>query len=118
MFPLTDTASRPGGKTGVISVMVLIFLAGAVVGGFAMSFHGTLHRQPFWTESGKQASLEKLKTELNLTPAQTDQLAMILDDFAKYYRTVLAEGKSRVYQILNDEQRKKFDRIMAEKRPR
>jgi hypothetical protein len=38
----------------------------------------------------------------------------ILNDFWQYYRTVLSESKIKVEQILNEEQRRKFERILQE----
>jgi DNA-directed RNA polymerase sigma subunit (sigma70/sigma32) len=55
-----------------------------------------------------------VKKELDLTPVQVEQMETILDDFAKYYTTVLSDGKSRILQILNDDQKKKFEKMLAE----
>jgi len=97
-----------------VVTMVLIFLCGAAFGALAMNLgaHNRLHKAPFWTESGKAISLEKLKNELELTPAQTEQVALVLDDFVKYYRTVLSDGKTRIMQLLNEEQRRRYERLM------
>ena len=94
-------------------------MCGALAGAVAMNLgaHRPLHKAPFWTESGKALSLENLKHELDLTPAQTEQLESILDDFVKYYRTVLSDGKSRIMQLLNDQQKRKFEKMMQENRP-
>ncbi len=74
--------------------------------------HTRLHREPFWTDTGKVLSINRLQRELNLTPEQVTQMQSVLDDFAQYYRTVLSDGKTRIYSILNDEQRRKFDEII------
>ena len=97
--------------------LVLVFFAGAVVGAVAMTLgaHNLLHRSPFWTTSGKSIYLEKIRKDLDLTPAQTEQMESILDDFGKYYRAVLADGKSRILQILDDAQRRKFEQIRQER---
>jgi len=65
--------------------------------------------------------MTRLKTELDLTPEQTEQLKTVLDDFFTYYYTlqaqlddVRASGKQRILRILDDGQKKKFDKIMAE----
>jgi len=42
----------------------------------------------------------------------------VLNDFWQYYRTVLTDGRSRVEQILNEDQRKKFGRMLQESQPR
>ena len=103
-----------GPRTACISTLALVFLCGAVVGAlaFTLGAHKRLHREAFWTESGRAIAVERVKKELDLTPAQGDQLDSILDDFAKYYTTVLSDGKSRIMHILNDEQKKKFERML------
>ena len=49
---------------------------------------------------------------MDLTPDQTDKLKSILDDFSKYYQDVLATGKGSIYKILNEDQRRRFDRLL------
>ena len=68
-------------------------------------------RQPTF---GKDAYFEHLRQELNLTPAQAEQVQSVLNDFWQYYRTVLTDSKDRVERLLNDEQRKKFERMLQE----
>ncbi len=77
--------------------------------------HNRLHKAPFYTEAGKAIYFERVKKDLSLTPEQSEQMESILDDFSKYYRTVLADGKSRIMQILNDDQRRKFEQILLER---
>ncbi|MGH9657485.1 MAG: hypothetical protein ACRD96_03015 [Bryobacteraceae bacterium] len=100
-----------------LSSVIVVFLTGALAGAVAMNFgaHKWMHRPtPFWTESGKAASLQKWRRELNLTPEQTQQLESILDDFGMYYKNVLGDGRSRILKILNDDQKKKLDKLMLE----
>jgi hypothetical protein len=107
-------------RAACISALVLVFLCGAVVGALAfnMGVHRYFHRAAFWTDAGKTAYLDRIKKELDLSPTQTSQMESILDDFAKYYVTVLSDGKSRILQILNDEQKRKFEKLLEEsKRP-
>ena len=112
------TAVRPlqNPKVSIAFTLVLVFLVGAVVGALAMNLgvHKGLHRVPFWTDPGKQISLQRLQKELDLTPEQTEQLKTALDDFSRYYQDVLAIGKTSIYRILNDRQQQKFDRLMNE----
>jgi hypothetical protein len=114
----TDTAVRTlqNPKVGITFTLVLVFLVGAVVGALAMNVgvHKGLHRDPFWTDPGKQISLHRLQKELDLTPEQTEQLKTALDDFSRYYQDVLAIGKTSIYKILNDQQKRKFDQLMNE----
>jgi hypothetical protein len=97
------------------AVLALVFLCGAMVGAVAMNVgHNRLHRSAFWTDSGKAAYLARIKRELDLSPAQTRQMESILDDFSQYYRTVLSDGRDRILQILNDEQKQKFEQILQQ----
>jgi hypothetical protein len=96
--------------------MAVVFLCGAAAGALVMNYgaHRGLHRAAFWTDPGKEISINRLQRELDLTPAQTEQLKVLLDDFAHYYRDVLATGKRSIYKILNEEQKRKFDRLLNE----
>jgi Spy/CpxP family protein refolding chaperone len=103
-------------KTVFAVTLVLVFLCGAAAGALAMNLgvHTRLHQPTFDSPAGKALNLERLQKELDLTPAQADQMRSILNDFWDYYRTVLSDGKVRVEQILNDQQRQKFERILQE----
>jgi uncharacterized membrane protein len=96
--------------------LVLVFLCGAVAGALAMNLgvHTRLHQPAFDTPAGKALYFEHLEKELDLTPTQAEQMRSILNDFWDYYRTVLTDSKARVEQILNEEQRRKFERILQE----
>jgi len=110
----------------LLLVLALIFLCGAVAGALAMgvAVHRMpgLHRPaPSWREGGKEISLQRFKKELNLTPAQTEELELVLDDFMKYYQMlqsqmddVRAMGKTRILRVLDDQQKRKFEKMLAE----
>jgi Spy/CpxP family protein refolding chaperone len=114
----TYSAVRPmqHPRTAFCLTMLAVFLCGAAAGALVMNYgaHRGLHRAAFWTDPGKEISINRLQRELDLTPAQTEQLKVLLDDFAHYYRDVLATGKRSIYKILNDEQKRKFDRLLNE----
>jgi len=97
-----------------LTVLVLVFLCGAVAGALVMNFgvHNRLHQPAFDTRAGRTLYFEHLRKELDLTPAQAEQMQSILDDFWKYYRTVLSDSKSRIDEVLNPAQRAKFDRML------
>ena len=59
-----------------------------------------------------------MQKELDLTPAQSEQMQSILNDFWQYYRTVLSDSKQRVEQLLNEQQRKKFEQLLQQQQPR
>ena len=97
--------------------IALVFLVGVIAGAVAMNLgaHKWLHRSPpFWTEGGKEVSLQRWTKELDLTPEQSQEMMVILDDFGTYYRNVLSDGKARILRILNDDQKRKFDKLLAE----
>jgi len=59
-------------------------------------------------------SVTEMKDGLNLSDEQTKQLSSILDDFSLYYDNLLADGKSRILQILKPDQKKLFDQMLQQ----
>jgi len=101
-------------------------LAGAVIYKLVSQPVSAKHVAAGWKDSTKDQTLTHLKRELHLTPDQAAEIETALDDFSLYYQMlqsqmeeVMASSKSRIDQVLNEEQRKKFSRIMSElKQPR
>jgi len=106
-------------RLAVAVTLTLVFLCGAAAGAVAMNLgvHNLLHQPPFDTAAGKTIYFERLQKELDLTPTQSEQIQSVLNDFWVYYRTVLSDSKARVEQLLNEEQRKKFERMLQEAAP-
>jgi hypothetical protein len=105
----------------IFSTLLLVFLAGATTGAVSMKFglHDILHRSA--PPASKEAVLQKFRTDLNLTPAQTDKISLVLDDYRHYYQSVQdqlddirATGKMRILQELDPSQRDKFQKMMGE----
>jgi hypothetical protein len=110
----TATLPRPAERVAIVSFL-LVFLCGAVLGAVVMSYW--LHPGLHGTRPGKDGmsmSILEWKEELSLTDDQTRQLTSILDDFSRYYDNLLADGNTRIVQILNSEQKQKYERMMAE----
>ncbi len=68
----------------------------------------------------REVTVRQFRQELILTPQQTEQLETILDDFFTYYHTlqaqlddVRASGKQRILRILDENQKRRFEKIMA-----
>lgn len=81
----------------------------------SLGIHSSLHRPaPAWTDSARQLTLERWKKELNLSDDQSKQIEQVLDDFAKYYDNVLADGNSRILLILDERQRLKFQKMLKD----
>ena len=115
----TRASGLRGSRVTCVATMTLVFMAGALAGALAMNlgFHKYMHRStPFYTEGGKEIWLQRWKKDLNLTPDQTQEMAVILDDFGIYYRNVLSDGKARILKILNEDQKKKFDQLLEQQR--
>jgi hypothetical protein len=118
----TQAGVRPAGsRMACVLPITLVFLTGVLAGAVGMSIggHGWLHHRQgaaFWTDGGKEVSLQRWKKELDLTQEQSQELTVILDDFGLYYRNVLSDGKARILRILNDDQKRKFDKLLAEQR--
>ena len=95
--------------------LLLVFLCGAVIGALAMDF-GIHPRRNSTLETlqgkGKAATFARLQKELNLTPAQSEQVQSTLDDFWQYYRSVLSDCKQRIEQSLDADQKAKFERLL------
>src|ERR1700722_6955083 len=113
---VTAALPRPAEKIAIVS-FVLVFLCGAVLGAVVMSFsgHASLHGAPPLA-TGLSMSVTEWKDELDLSDQQTVQLTSVLDDFSHYYDNVLADGNSRIMQILNPEQRRKYEQMLREHR--
>src|SRR6266481_275904 len=115
----TRMSAWQGSKVTCAMAITLVFFTGAIAGAVAMNLgaHKWMHRAvPFYTEGGKELWLQRWKKELRLTPEQSQEMAVILDDFGMYYRNVLSDGKARILRILNEDQKRKFDRLLNEQR--
>jgi len=117
-------AAHPWRNPRILITLFLVFTAGFSAGLLTARLGGLHVTQaaeaaPTW-ETGRAALLERFKTEVNLTPEQTQQLEMVLDDYFTYYHTlqaqlddVRADGKERIMRLLNDDQKRRFENLMA-----
>jgi Spy/CpxP family protein refolding chaperone len=74
--------------------------------------------------SPRDAVVQRFRTELNLTPDQTQQIGAVLDDYRHYYQSlsdqledVRSTGKNHILQILDPAQREKFEKMMNDLYP-
>jgi hypothetical protein len=117
--------SRPPWQSpSILFTLFCVFVAGAATGAVGMRL-GFKPERPkpglAWTEAGREITLHKFKTDLELTPQQTEEMERILDDFMTYYQfaqqqmeDVRATGKSRILRILDNGQKAKFEKMMSE----
>jgi len=111
----------------ILSTLFLVFLAGAASGALSMQFglHDKLHRVTAAShEPTRDAVLQKFKTELDLSGDQSQRIALVLDDYRMYYQSLQDQfddlrstGRTRILQILNPDQRDKFEKMMTELAP-
>src|ERR1041384_2998136 len=103
-------------KIVAVITLALIFLCGAAAGALVMDLrvHDRMRPPILDTSAGKAIYFERLQKELDLTPAQSEQIQSVLNDFWQYYRSVMSDSKERVEQLLTDEQRKKFARLLQQ----
>ena len=107
-------------KVACAVTLTLVFLCGVAAGAVAMNLgaHGRLHQPAFDTPAGKAAYFARVQKELDLTPQQAEQMRTVLNDMWQYYRIVVTDSKARVDQLLTEEQRRRFDRLLQEHQPR
>lgn len=118
--------SRPPWQTpSILFTLLCVFLAGAATGAVTMrlGFPPERHKSGLvWNDAaGREITLHKFKKELNLSPAQTEEMERILDDFMTYYQyaqaqmeDVRATGKGRILRILQEDQKVKFEKMMGD----
>ncbi len=109
----SDEASWSNPK--VLVTLVVIFLCGAAFG--SVLTRGYIHKKIDEKQS-IAISLQNLKTELKLTPAQEKIVTKELDDYVKYYQNIQEErediaavGKKRIFDVLTPEQKIRFNQL-------
>src|SRR3569832_1969895 len=115
----------------IVLTLAGVFLAGLGTGMLGMRFglHDTIHNYvaPVPTPPNQYVVLERFRTELNLSPEQTTKLASVLADYQHYYQAVQEQieemrlrdqiddlrstGRSKILEILNADQRAKFEKM-------
>jgi hypothetical protein len=111
----SGTLPRPAERVAILSLLI-VFLCGAAAGALMMNLAKNARRGPAPVSSGLSMSVPEWKTQLNLTDDQTRQLMSILDDFSRYYDNLLADGNSRILQILDADQKKRFAQMLEDRR--
>ncbi|MBV9157749.1 MAG: hypothetical protein JO097_15905 [Acidobacteriaceae bacterium] len=109
----------------VLAILAVVFLCGAAFGSAVTRgyLHARMSAAPhdqLAIEAARKVGLERLKAQLNLTPQQEETVTKVLDDYGKYYQNieddredVAAHGKQRILDVLNDEQKKRFNEIFG-----
>jgi hypothetical protein len=119
---MVATERAPWMNPRILSTLMFVFLAGAAMGALSMRL---VHRSPAVAASGnRDAILNRFKTQLGLSNDQTQKLGVVLDDYRQYYESLQeqlddlrATGKTRILQILDEQQREKFEKMMNDLAP-
>jgi hypothetical protein len=120
-------ANEPGwSNPKVLLIFALIFLCGIAFGSALTRSYLHRHlpssrdRHEASIESAGHFGLQRLKTELNLTPEQLQFITQELDDYRKYYQNIEDErldvaehGKQRILDRLNEQQKRKFNDLFS-----
>jgi Spy/CpxP family protein refolding chaperone len=106
----------------ILTTLLLVFLAGAASG--ALSMRLIHHPAPVNAQQNREAVLNRFRTQLDLDGGQVQKLSLLLDDYSQYYESLQEQlddlrstGKTRIMQILNPEQREKFEKMMNDLAP-
>jgi hypothetical protein len=101
----------------VLAVLAVVFLCGAAIGSTVTSHY--LHSR--FAASARSLDMQQLRAELALTPQQEKIVTKELDEYAKYYQNIEDEredvaehGKQRILDVLNPEQKKRFNEIFPQ----
>lgn len=106
-------------------LLTMVFVCGAASGAlfYRLASQKVSAKPPVveWKPANKERTLQRLQTELQLTPQQSAEIETVLDDFALYYQMLqkqmdesMSMGRQRIDHVLSDPQRKKFSKIMEE----
>ena len=128
---MVAAARAPWQNPRILSTLTLVFLAGAASGALWMQLglHDKLHRTSVSAAvsaaaSPRDAVLQKFRTELGLSTAQTEKIGKVLEDYTQYYQSlqdqlddVRATGKTQILEVLDPAQRGKFEEMMNELAP-
>ncbi len=112
----------------VLAILAVIFLCGAACGSVVTRtlLHSRIearvsHQRTI--EAARSYGLERLRSELNLSPAQEQRITKLLDDYGKYYQNIEDEredvaehGRRHILDLLTPEQRKRFNQMFAQSR--
>lgn len=106
-----------------VLTFALIFLCGALTGAIALTLTSEQSYSPASSpeELNRNLTLSNLSKELDLSHDQRIRLQVVLDDYFRYYHAlqdqldeVKASGQEKILEILNEDQRTKFERMVSE----
>jgi hypothetical protein len=124
---LAAAARAPWQNPRVVSTLAMVFLAGAASGALWMQFglHDKMHRTAVVTSPpSREVVLQRFNSELGLSPDQSQKIAGVLEEYTHYYESLQdqlddlrATGRTQIIQVLNPDQRDKFEKMMKDLAP-
>jgi Spy/CpxP family protein refolding chaperone len=101
---------------GIYIPLILVFLSGALVGGFAHRLY-TMNTVKADTRSGQEESrrryLDEMHTRLKLSDQQMAQLSDILDATREKFKAIREQGKPAI-KLVKDEHAARVNAMLAE----
>jgi len=106
-------------------VLMAVFVLGVATGAALTGLYRSRASGPEARERAMHERFEKMRRELNLTDEQTTAVRTILDETRNEYRALKTElrprfeeprqkARARIRALLNPEQQKKFDAMVAQ----
>jgi hypothetical protein len=118
------TTKDPACKFKLLGMVAFIFASGMMTGAFTWHVVGRRllpPKPPVLSAEDKAAAMDHFARELELTEQQAQAVESILDEFIMEqadilarYRTSRTSGHDRLYQVLNEEQRKRLKKVLDE----
>jgi hypothetical protein len=118
-------------KWKTIASVIIVFLLGAAAGAIVNEFYQQRIGDVFRNEprSMRELIVRRLHHELDLDPAQTEQVRVIVSDtqtrmrevrrrFRPELEEIMAHSQEQIRAILRPYQRERYERIIAEHRRR
>jgi hypothetical protein len=108
----------------VLGILAVVFICGIVCGAAATRafMHYRMGSGSYYQsmERARGIGLQKLKEQLELTPAQVQIVTKELDDYAKYYQNIedqredVAElGTQHILNVLTPDQKQRFYKLLG-----
>jgi len=114
-----------GCRGKLFGMVAFIFASGMLAGAFTMSlverYYWLRPKPSVLSEAGKAMAVQHFCRELALNESQTKAIENILDEFIMQqadllarYRSTRLSGHDRILEILNEDQRRRFKKILGE----
>jgi hypothetical protein len=124
---IAASARAPWQNPRIVFPLMMVFMAGAASGALWMKFglHDKLHRVEVSNPTpSRETVLQRFNSELGLSQDQSQKIANVLEEYTQYYQSlqdqlddVRSTGRTQILEVLNPDQRDKFEKMMSELAP-